>query len=92
MDTSNVVCELRSQSFVGTEEYIAPEMITSVGHSANVDWWTLGIFLYEMLVLFYFILFYFLLNSPLIKILIIIQSMGQHLLRVLVVLIHLKES
>ncbi|KAK9044102.1 hypothetical protein V6N11_072422 [Hibiscus sabdariffa] len=38
-----------SNSFVGTEEYIAPEIITGVGHSSTIDWWALGILLYEML-------------------------------------------
>nr|AML78648.1 putative LOV domain-containing protein [Miconia bicolor] len=37
-----------SNSFVGTEEYIAPEIITGVGHTSAVDWWALGILLYEM--------------------------------------------
>lgn len=36
-------------SFVGTEEYIAPEVITGFGHSSSVDWWTFGILMYEML-------------------------------------------
>ncbi|KAL8143246.1 hypothetical protein V2J09_016278 [Rumex salicifolius] len=39
----------QSNSFVGTEEYIAPEIITGAGHSSAIDWWGLGIFLYEML-------------------------------------------
>ncbi|KAB1226083.1 Phototropin-1 [Morella rubra] len=37
-----------SNSFVGTEEYIAPEIITGAGHTSEVDWWALGILLYEM--------------------------------------------
>nr|AML77910.1 putative LOV domain-containing protein [Lomandra longifolia] len=39
----------QSNSFVGTEEYIAPETITGAGHSSAIDWWALGILLYEML-------------------------------------------
>nr|AML78123.1 putative LOV domain-containing protein [Helonias bullata] len=39
----------QSNSFVGTEEYIAPEIITGAGHSSAIDWWGLGILLYEML-------------------------------------------
>nr|BAE20160.1 phototropin [Mougeotia scalaris]BAE20165.1 phototropin [Mougeotia scalaris] len=38
-----------SNSFVGTEEYIAPEIISGVGHGSQVDWWAFGIFIYEML-------------------------------------------
>ncbi|KAL0371142.1 UNVERIFIED_CONTAM: Serine/threonine-protein kinase UCNL [Sesamum angustifolium] len=39
----------RSNSFVGTEEYVAPEVIRGDGHEFAVDWWALGVLCYEML-------------------------------------------
>nr|AML79616.1 putative LOV domain-containing protein [Stephanosphaera pluvialis] len=38
----------RANSFVGTEEYLAPEIITAAGHSAPVDWWSFGILIFEL--------------------------------------------
>ncbi|XP_031263504.1 protein kinase PINOID 2-like [Pistacia vera] len=38
-----------SSSFVGTHEYLAPEVILGLGHGSAVDWWTFGVFLYELL-------------------------------------------
>ena len=52
VDTKACTSTIRTNSFVGTEEYIAPEVITGHGHSSAVDWWTLGILLFEMLVTF----------------------------------------
>lgn len=49
LDTNACINGFRTNSFVGTEEYIAPEVIWGKGHTSAVDWWTLGIFIYEML-------------------------------------------
>ncbi|KAI8375908.1 kinase-like domain-containing protein [Radiomyces spectabilis] len=49
IDTRSCIAHLRTNSFVGTEEYIAPEVIHGCGHTSAVDWWTLGILIYEML-------------------------------------------
>ncbi|KAG0467916.1 hypothetical protein HPP92_017244 [Vanilla planifolia] len=38
----------RSHSFVGTEEYVSPEVLRGDGHEFAVDWWALGILAYEM--------------------------------------------
>lgn len=39
-----------AQSYCGTPEYLSPEMILSVGHDFTVDWWALGVLIYEMLI------------------------------------------
>ena len=40
----------RTYSYVGTEEYIAPEIIkeSKEGHSKAVDWWSLGVLAFEL--------------------------------------------
>ena len=40
--------------FIGTPEYMAPEMLRAksgkTGYTFSVDWWALGILIYEMII------------------------------------------
>lgn len=40
----------KSYTFCGTHEYLAPEFLTKKGgHNKAVDWWCLGVMVYELL-------------------------------------------
>ncbi|RDX95245.1 Protein kinase PINOID, partial [Mucuna pruriens] len=39
----------RSCSFVGTHEYVSPEVASGRSHGNAVDWWSFGVFIYELI-------------------------------------------
>lgn len=43
------VYENDAKSFCGSYAYLAPEMVKKAGHGKAVDWYLLGVVLYEML-------------------------------------------
>jgi len=50
LSKEGVYDHVAAKSFCGSVAYLAPEMLKQTGHGKAVDWYLLGVLLYEMLV------------------------------------------
>lgn len=49
LSKEGVLDNISAKSFCGSVAYLAPEMLKRSGHGKSVDWYLLGVLLYEML-------------------------------------------
>lgn len=49
LSKENIDSNTQARSFCGSPLYLAPEMLTRSGHSQSIDWYVVGLLLYEML-------------------------------------------